>query len=84
AMASARLDKALPGRVIAIGEVGLSGELRRVRGLPRRIAEAIRLGYSTIIVAPDSPRSAGPDQRSGGVDVHEAPTLGAALAALLG
>jgi len=96
AMASARLDKALPGRVIAIGEVGLSGELRRVRGLPRRIAEATRLGYSMIIVPPDSTatsdrvgpgRSAGPGtagRSAGGVDVREVATLGAALTALLG
>lgn len=50
AMASAHLDRPLPGRVIAIGEVGLSGELRRVRGVSRRVAEAVRLGYRTIIV----------------------------------
>jgi len=84
AMASARLDKALPGRVIAIGEVGLSGELRRVRGLPRRIAEATRLGYRTIVVPPDGSGPAGSGRSPGGADVREAPTLGVALAALLG
>jgi len=93
AIASARLDKALPGRVIAIGEVGLSGELRRVRGLSRRIAEATRLGYHTIIVPPDgttppngpagtnSSGSAGSGSNS--ADVREVPTLTAALGALL-
>jgi len=90
AMASARLDKALPGRVIAIGEVGLSGELRRVRGLPRRVAEATRLGYSTIVVPPDSaavgegPRASGTGRAPGHTHVREAATLGLALAALLG
>ena len=84
AMASARLDKALPGRVIAIGEVGLSGELRRVRGLARRIAEATRLGYSTIVVPPDSAGPAGSVKPTSAVDVREVPTLGVALTALLG
>ncbi|MDQ4039250.1 MAG: DNA repair protein RadA [Actinomycetota bacterium] len=88
AMASAQLDKALPGRVIAIGEVGLSGELRRVRGLSRRIAEAARLGYQMILVPPDSvtaPGGAGAvaARSSGDLQVREAATLGAALAALL-
>ncbi len=84
AMASARLDKALPGRVIAIGEVGLSGELRRVRGLSRRIVEATRLGYRTIVVPPDGSGPAGSGRPATGADVLEAPTLGVALAALLG
>jgi DNA repair protein RadA/Sms len=38
-----------PG-LIAIGEVGLSGELRSVSQLDRRIAEAARLGFSTCLV----------------------------------
>ncbi|MGY4718655.1 DNA repair protein RadA [Naumannella cuiyingiana] len=38
------------GRVVALGEIGLAGELRRVPGLERRIAEAGRLGFDTAIV----------------------------------
>ncbi len=89
AIASASLDKALPGRVIAIGEVGLSGELRRVRGLPRRIAEATRLGYHTIVVPPDGSgpvrggASRGVAPAADGVHVREAESLGAVLSALL-
>lgn len=37
-------------RTVAIGEVGLSGEVRRVPALERRLAEAARLGFSTVIV----------------------------------
>lgn len=50
AVASAALDKQHPQRVIALGEVGLAGELRRVPGLERRLAEAGRLGFERAIV----------------------------------
>ena len=35
---------------MAIGEVGLLGELRSVAGLERRLREAARLGFETAIV----------------------------------
>ncbi|MDQ3646714.1 MAG: DNA repair protein RadA, partial [Actinomycetota bacterium] len=35
---------------LAVGEVGLAGEVRRVPGLQRRIAEAERLGFDKAIV----------------------------------
>ncbi|HET9861298.1 MAG TPA: DNA repair protein RadA, partial [Nocardioidaceae bacterium] len=40
AIASAWKDRAVPTDVVAIGELGLAGELRRVRDLPQRLAEA--------------------------------------------
>ena len=89
AIASAQMAKALPGRVIAVGEVGLSGELRRVRGLTRRIAEATRLGYHTIVVPPESSgaarggRSRDAMSAADGVRVCEAESLGAAVDVLL-
>lgn len=39
----------LPG-LVAIGEVGLSGEIRSVNQLDRRINEAVRLGFSTYLL----------------------------------
>src|SRR5215472_3193408 len=50
AIASARGDVSIPGDLIAIGEVGLAGEIRRVSGLQRRIAEAERMGFRRAIV----------------------------------
>ena len=44
-----------PG-VVAMGEIGLAGELRRVRDLPQRIAEAARLGFRVAVV-PDRSRT---------------------------
>ncbi len=40
--------------VIALGEVGLAGEVRRVTGLQRRLAEAARLGFRHALVPPGS------------------------------
>lgn len=50
AIATAAQDQAPPASVIALGEVGLSGELRRVPGLTRRLAEASRLGFEWALV----------------------------------
>jgi DNA repair protein RadA/Sms len=41
---------ALPPTVCAIGEVSLSGDVRSVPGLDRRLAEAARLGMTTALV----------------------------------
>jgi len=40
-----------------VGEVGLGGEVRRVVGLDRRLAEARRLGISRALVPPGAARS---------------------------
>jgi DNA repair protein RadA/Sms len=52
AIASAYVDLPLPATVVAIGEVGLAGDLRRVTGMERRLAEAARLGFTCAIVPP--------------------------------
>ncbi|SDS46393.1 DNA repair protein RadA/Sms [Microlunatus soli] len=57
---SSVLDRPLPRTLVAIGEVGLAGELRRVPGTDRRVAEAARLGFSHAIV-PAEPRSTRPE-----------------------
>ena len=54
AIASARRDVALPADVVVLGEIGLAGEVRRVTGLDRRLAEAARLGFTHALVPPDS------------------------------
>jgi len=50
ALASAAADLAVAGPVVTVGEVGLAGEVRRVPGVARRIAEAQRLGFRRAIV----------------------------------
>ena len=50
ALASAVVDLSVPGSVVAVGEVGLAGEVRRVTGVQRRLAEAERMGFRLAIV----------------------------------
>jgi DNA repair protein RadA/Sms len=50
AIASAAKDTALPSTLCAIGEVSLSGDIRRVSSVQRRLAEAGRLGFRRALV----------------------------------
>ncbi|GAA3605613.1 DNA repair protein RadA [Marihabitans asiaticum] len=50
AIASAVMDRALPHQLLALGEVGLSGEVRPAVGVSRRLTEAARLGFTTALV----------------------------------
>lgn len=50
AISSATSDVPVDERTVAIGEVGLGGEIRRVPGTERRLAEAARLGFRRAIV----------------------------------
>ncbi len=50
ALASSFRDKPVSPDLLAVGEVGLGGELRPVPQLSRRIAEAKRLGFRSAIV----------------------------------
>jgi DNA repair protein RadA/Sms len=50
AIHSAVVDVAGPADVVAVGEIGLGGEVRRVPGIERRLAEAARLGFRGAIV----------------------------------
>ena len=54
AVASAEADQPLLAGLVAVGEVGLAGEVRRVEGVARRLAEAARLGFTHALVPPDS------------------------------
>lgn len=84
AVASAHLVSAPPAGVVAMGEIGLSGELRRVRDLPQRLAEAARLGFSTAVVPADPGQARGvrrgpAERRVDGLRVIEAPDIASAL-----
>ncbi len=50
ALASGLVNLSVPGSVVAFGEVGLAGEVRRVSGVQRRLAEAARMGFRRAIV----------------------------------
>lgn len=50
AIASSMRDQAVRADAALIGEIGLSGELRRVSQMPARLREAAKLGFKTAIV----------------------------------
>lgn len=49
-IASSILEKPLPEKTVLIGEVGLTGEVRASSQLDTRVREAVRLGYTTVLV----------------------------------
>ena len=50
ALASSYLDRPVPSDLVAIGEVGLTGELRSVSALNQRLSEVRRLGFTKCLV----------------------------------
>ncbi len=77
AIASSFADLCLPSSAVVIGEVGLAGDLRRVTGIERRLAEAARLGFTTALIPPGT-KAVPP-----GIRTIEVATIGAALKELL-
>jgi DNA repair protein RadA/Sms len=59
AVVSAVTDIAVAAPVVAVGEVGLGGEVRQVPQTARRLAEAARLGCRTAFVPVGAPADAG-------------------------
>ncbi len=82
ALASALRDHPIDPGTVAIGEVGLLGELRAVGGLERRLREAQRLGFMRAIVPPSRGSSANP--AIAGMTVVTVGTLREAIQASLG
>ena len=50
ATASSFKDKAVDGLDCYIGEVGLTGEVRRVSRIEQRVQEAAKLGFERVII----------------------------------
>ena len=77
ALASAYAGLPLPTTAVMIGEVGLAGDLRRVAGMERRLAEAARQGFNIALIPDgDDPRR---EIVPSGMRALRAPTIGAAL-----
>ncbi len=72
ALASSFRDRPVAPGTVAVGEVGLLGELRIVGGLERRLREAARLGFTRAIV-PVAGRGRAP--AVAGLEVIAVPTL---------
>ena len=81
AVAGAHRNAPLPQGLVAIGEVGLAGDIRPVTGLPRRLTEAARIGFTRAVVPSGSLTEGRPPA---GVRVLEVSTLRDAVDAALG
>jgi DNA repair protein RadA/Sms len=80
ALTSGARKRAVPPGVVALGEVGLAGELRRVPSLAQQLGEAARLGFTTAVVPEHSGAGAAALPAIEGLTVIERPDLRSALA----
>ncbi len=78
AIASAHANRPLPAGTLAVGELGLGGEIRSVPQLELRLREASRLGVGHAIV----PHAGSQIPQLGGMALHEVRRLSQALAQL--
>lgn len=80
ALASSFRDKPIPSDLAAIGEVGLTGELRTVNALGQRLSEVRRMGFTKCIVPA---RSGGKIQVPEGLQLIKVRNIREALSAIL-
>jgi DNA repair protein RadA/Sms len=78
AIASSHNNRPLSAGTLAIGELGLGGEVRSVPQLENRLKEAARLGCSQAIV----PHVGGAVPKLGGMALHEVRRLSQAMSAM--
>ena len=81
ALASSYLDRPISGDLAAIGEVGLTGELRAVNHLDQRLSEVRRLGFKACVIPRRRGKQPAPME---GLRVVEAANIGEAIRAALG
>jgi DNA repair protein RadA/Sms len=83
AIASATTGSPAPRGVVALGEISLAGEVRKVRDLPQRVAEAARLGFQLAVTPVAAREGSDPRDRPwpsvDNMTVHEACDLADAL-----
>lgn len=80
AIASSFRNAPIPPDVVAVGEISLSGEVRKVPQISRRVREAARLGLRRCLVPANSELGEG---RPAGVELIHVSTLAEALNACL-
>lgn len=76
AIVSSLKEKAIDGRTVIVGELGLSGEVRRVKKLRERLSEAAKLGYARAVVP------AGEKLDAMGIEICAVHRIGEAMEAL--
>ena len=72
AIASSLKDKVINNQTIIIGEVGLGGEIRSVGHIEKRIQEAEKLGFKSVIIPSGNSKGL---KNAGGIKVQSIDTL---------
>ena len=81
AIASSVHNRPVAADLVAVGEIGLSGELRSVSQLVRRLGEAQQLGFTQVIVPPLPKHRAAGDALPEGLQIIQARSLAQAIEA---
>jgi DNA repair protein RadA/Sms len=76
AIVSSVKDIPLPSGLVAIGEIGLAGDIRRVTALEKRLSEAARLGFTDAIIP------SGNAIQVSGITTHPVSNIGEAIQAI--
>jgi DNA repair protein RadA/Sms len=74
-------DVPVNGSTVAVGEVGLGGEIRTIAHIDKRVQEAAKLGFSRIVLPKSNKRSLKPD---GSIELVPVDRVEQAIEALLG
>ncbi len=82
ALTSSFRERTIDQTTVVVGEVGLSGELRSVNQLDRRLAEAARLGFRRAVIP--ASRSSVATSRAEGLTLLRATTLSEAIELAIG
>ena len=81
ALTSALRDRPIPQGMLAIGEVGLTGELRSVDQLGQRLSEVHRLGFRRCVIPKRHRQKLGTFEN---LQLIEVSNIGEAIRAVLG
>jgi DNA repair protein RadA/Sms len=81
AIVSSLKDVPVDSQAVVIGEVGLGGEIRTIRQVEKRIAEAAKLGFGRIVIPRNNLRGRPGIDRA---EILEVDSLGGALDILMG
>ena len=79
AVASSLRNRPVEQTTVAVGELGLAGEIRAVPQLDRRVAEAARMGFRRIVV----PRAGAEERDQDGIETVPVEDIAEALAQLI-
>jgi DNA repair protein RadA/Sms len=63
---SSMRDRAIDSQTVAVGEIGLGGEVRTVSQMEKRVQEAVKLGFQKIVLPKNNLKSV---QRIGGIEI---------------